>query len=64
MSARDPEPRECCGCLRKIKAPNLWLCDPCVSIAVEAGFEATPFHHPGRECADFLWNKREKNRDA
>jgi len=48
---------ECAGCLRIISAPNVWLCDTCVSRAVEAGFEATPFHHPGNECTEFLWKK-------
>jgi hypothetical protein len=54
---RDPEPPECAGCLRSIGGPNLWLCDECVSIAVEAGFEAEPSHHPGKEVEDFLWKK-------
>lgn len=57
MTMYDPEPHECAGCLRKISAPNVWLCGTCVDIAVEAGFEATPYHHPGKECADFLWKK-------
>ena len=52
-----PSPHECTGCLRRISGPNLWLCDPCVAIAVEAGFEATPHHYPGDECAEFLWKK-------
>ena len=64
MTMLDPEPHECAGCLRKLRPPNNWLCDPCVSIAVEAGFEATPFHHPGKECVDYLWDVAMGRRNA
>jgi hypothetical protein len=53
----DPEPNECAGCLRKISAPNVWLCDTCVQVAVELGYEATPYHHPGDEVTKILWDK-------
>jgi hypothetical protein len=33
----DPEPLECAGCLRKISAPDVWLCDECVSDSCRAG---------------------------
>lgn len=57
VSMRDPEPPECAGCLRRIGGANLWLCDPCVAKALAAGFEATPHHHPGKDCTEYLWKK-------
>jgi hypothetical protein len=61
---QDPEPPECAGCLRLIAGPNLWLCDECVSTAVELGLEAEPSHHPGDEVVKILWEKAKERQCA
>lgn len=48
---------ECCGCLRRISGANVWLCDNCVQIATELGYEVDCAHHPGDEVARILWDK-------
>jgi hypothetical protein len=57
MTKYDPEPLECAGCLRKISAPNVWLCGECMQTAEELGLDVTSFHHPGNDVTKILWDK-------